>query len=168
MEKNAQEEKSLENVIMNVKGIAKFPFYDEEENKFSMKLLINDETLSKIEESIEPIGEELAVGELSHDDKEYSAINVKTGFAIPIYNIKGEVINSDNEDFTIYDGAKVILKVNFKRYEYKERKGKNRFTKTGVTGYLMGCVILEQGTPFQASTTFEDFAENLKDEEIAF
>lgn len=150
------QEKEVENVIINVKGIAKFP--QVEDGKFSMKLLLTSEELDKVEKLIEVLDDELTINELKHDDTEYDAINVKTSFEIPIFNRKGEQINSESEDYQIYDGAKGIFKINFKPYKFKK--------KTGVTGYLMGAVIIEQGVPYSSSTKFEDFNEDL--DEIQF
>lgn len=163
--KNEKVQENVENVIMQVKGIAKFPFYDEETAKFSLKLLITDDVLLKIEKEIEPIGEEISVGTLEHNGEEYNSINIKTGYTIPIFDLKGEQLNAEDEDWCIYDGAKIVLKVNFKKYEYKEKRGRSTMTKTGVTGYLMGAVIVEQGVPYQQETKFEDFD---LDEEIQF
>ncbi len=153
--------------IRNMKGIAKFPFYEEEERKFSMKLLIGKKELDWLNDLMDETGEEIAISEVEHDGETFNAINLKTGYSIPIFDREGNKLNT-NEDWCIYDGAKVIAKINFKKYEYTQKKGLYSFTKTGVTGYLMGAVILEQGTPYQSETTFNDFAEELKDEELQF
>lgn len=162
MKKETSELKT--NVVMLVKGIAKFPFV--EEGKFSAKLCITDDELERIEAEIECLGEELSVGYLAHHGEDYSAINVKTGFEIPIFDIEGNPLTED--DYEIYDGAKVIMKVNFKVYVYKEKKGKSYFTKTGVTGYLMGATVIEQGTKFNNQTTFEEFKDVLNVDDLQF
>lgn len=154
--------------IKNMKGVAKFPFYDEDDRKFSMKLLIGKKELDWLNDLMDGMGEEITISEVEHDGETYNAINLKTGFTLPIFDRKGNQINVDTEDYCIYDGAKIIAKINFKKYEYTQKKGRNSFTKTGITGYLMGVVILEQGTPYQAETTFDDFAEELKDEDLQF
>ena len=154
--------------IKNMKGIAKFPFWDDETEKFSMKLLIGKKELDYLNDLMEHMEEEIAISELEHDGETYNAINLKTGYTIPIFDREGNQINADTEDYCIYDGAKIIAKINFKKYEYTQKKGRNSFKKTGITGYLMGVVILEQGTPYQAETTFDDFAEELNDEDLQF
>lgn len=153
--------------IKNMKGVAKFPFWDDETEKFSTKLLIGKKEVDFLNDLMDEMGEEIAISEVEHDGETYNAINLKTGYTIPIFDREGNKLNT-NEDWCIYDGAKVIAKINFKKYEYTQKKGRNSFTKTGITGYLMGVVILEQGTPYQAETTFNDFADELKDEELQF
>ena len=153
--------------IKNMKGIAKFPFWDEETKKFTTKLLIGKKDLDWLNDLMDDMGEDIAISELEHDGKTFNAINLKTGYAIPIFDREGKQINSETEDYCIYDGAKIIAKINFKKYEYTQKKGRNSFTKTGITGYLLGAVILEQGTPYQAETTFDDF-KDLLDEDIQF
>ena len=148
-----KKEKEVQSVIANLKGIVKFP--NLEEGKFSCKLLLNDEKVDKLETLIEPLNDEISINELEHDSVEYQAINVKTNYAIPIYDTNGVQINAESEDYQLYDGAKVILKLVFKPYKYKK--------KTGVTAYLMGAVVIEQGVKFESSTTFEDFNEDLDD-----
>lgn len=148
-----KKEKEVQSVIANLKGIVKFP--NLEEGKFSCKLLLKDEEIDKVETLIEPLNDEITINELEHDSVEYQAINVKTNYAIPIYDTKGVQINAESEDYQLYDGAKVILKLVFKPYKFKK--------KTGVTAYLMGAVVIEQGVKFESSTTFEDFNEDLDD-----
>lgn len=161
-EEKMKEEKKL-SIIKNVKGIVKFP--NLEDGKFSLKLLFDRKVEKMLNEIQDEIGEDIAISYVTHDGIEYPAFNVKTSYDIPVYDTLGNIINVD-KDYPIYDGAKVILKLNFKFYEYKE-KGK-RFTKTGITAYLMGAVIIEQGTPYQNETKFDDFKEELEDEEPQF
>lgn len=153
--------------IKNMKGVAKFPFWDDEAEKFSTKLLIGKKEVDFLNDLMDEMGEEIAISEVEHDGETYNAINLKTGYTIPIFDREGNKLNA-NEDWCIYDGAKVIAKINFKKYEYTQKKGRNSFTKTGITGYLMGVVILEQGTPYQAETTFDDFKDLLDDEDLQF
>lgn len=152
--------------VKKMKGVIKFPFYDPEEGKFSAKLLIGEKDVETLNDLMDEMDEEVSIGEMTHEGVEYSAINVKTGFDIPVFDSEGKRINNENE-YPIYDGAQIIAKINFKKYEYTQKKGRTSFTKTGITGYLMGVVILKQGTPFQQETTFDDF-KDLLDEELQF
>ena len=154
--------------IKNMRGVAKFPGYDDVERKFSTKLLIGKKELDWLNDLMEEMGEEIAISEVEHDGETFNAINLKTGYAIPIFDREGNQINADTEEYCIYEGAKIIAKINFKKYEYTQKKGNRNIKKTGITGYLMGVVILEQGTPYQAETKFNDFADELKDEDLQF
>lgn len=156
--KKVQNEKEVKNLIMNVRGIAKFPIF--EDNKFSVKLLLTEKELERVEKALEIFDDELSITDLSHDNVDYQAIGAKTIYEIPIFDPEGVQINAENEDYQIYDGAECILKINFKPYQYKK--------KTGVTGYLMGAVIIKQGIKYNNETTFDDFKDFLNEEELEF
>lgn len=162
MKEEKKEEKKIDSKIIKVRGVAKFPMYDDEEQKFTSKLCITDSVLAKIEKVCDEIGDDIAVGEFDIEGTTYNSINVKTSFEIPVYDKEGHALTDD--DYEIYDNAKVIMKLQLKRYEYTEKKRGRGFTKTGVTAYLLGAVVLEQGTKFANDTTFDDFKEELLDE----
>ena len=154
--------KEKETII--VRGIAFFPTV--EDDKFSTRILLREKAMEKIQNICNEIGEDIATKDIEFDDKSYYSINVKTSYAIPIFDVNGNQINADKEDYQIYHGADALFKIILKRYEYKE-KGK-RFSKTGVSAYLLGTTIIKQGEPYQSSTTFDEFENLLDDEEIQF
>ena len=159
-------QETITNKVLTIKGIVKFPQYDSTTG-FSWKLCLDDETMTKLEENIEEIGEEIAVKEMENE-KYRNGINVKSRFEFSVFDKVGNsLIEVDTGEPKIFDGAKVLMRINFKKYEYKENKGRRSFTKTGVTGYLLGCVVIEQGEKFESSTTFDDF-KAFMDEDIPF
>lgn len=157
-----EETKNIESKIVKLKGIVKFPFVEEIDGnkKFSCKLCLDNVTMDKVEKVCEELGEDIAVSEVKIEGEQYNGINVKTSFPVKVFDKEGTDLTQDS-DYPIYDGAKAILKVQLKRYEYKEKRGSRGFTKTGVTGYLLGGVILEQGVPFANETTYDEFKDML-------
>ena len=156
-------QETITNKIITLKGIVKFPQW-ELDGGFSCKLCLDDSTIEEVENEIEPIGEELAVKEMQ-DEKYRNGINVKSRFEFPIFDKVGNsLIDSNTEEPKIYDGAKVLMRINFKKYEYEQKQGRRSFKRTGVTGYLLGCVVIEQGVRFESSTTFEDFRQFLAED----
>lgn len=158
-------QETITNKVLTIKGIVKFPQW-ELDGGFSSKLCLDDSTMEEVENEIEPIGEEIAVKEMQ-DEKYRNGINVKSRFNFPVFDKDGKELKGENGEPLIYDGAKVLMKINFKRYEYEQKQGRRSFKRTGVTGYLLGCVVIEQGEKFESSTTFEDFRSFI-DEDIPF
>lgn len=146
-------EKKEKNAVKILKGIAKFPSYDSKVDKFTMRLCVDRETLDIIEDIESELGYSISVGTLKHNDTIYSTINIKSGFDFLVFNTQGETISNTYDDVMVYDGAKVKVKINFKPYQYKERN----FIKKGLTGYILGIVVLEQGVKYEPQTTFEEF-----------
>lgn len=151
-----------ENAVKFLKGIAKFPSYDSESDKFTMRLCVTRGTLDIIEDIESELGYDISIGTLTHNDTQYSTINIKSGFDFPVFNTQGEMISNTYDEALVYDGAKVKVKINFKPYQYKER----RMTKKGLTGYILGIVVLEQGVKYDSQTTFEEF--ELDEDDIEF
>ena len=163
-----KEQQTTESKIIKLRGIVKFPFVEKTEQgeKFTCKLCLENNELMRVQEVTEEIGESISISDFTIDNKDYDAINVKTSYQVPIYDINGAEIDEPNNLYPIYDGAKVIFKVQMKRYEYKEKN--KRFTKTGVTSYLLGAVVVEQGTPFASETTFKEFEAMLNEDNVEF
>ena len=154
--KTNEKKKEVTNVDMVVKGIALYP--KEEDGLFTMKLLVDDETLEEIENKIVDLDGQLTTSDNEYQDKEYVGFNVKTVFDVPIYDKTGKDMREE-EDYPIYYGAKVLVRIRFKTGTYKR--------KSYVAGYMTGAVVLEQGEN-QQGCTFDNFKEALENEDIQF
>lgn len=99
-------------------------------------IAIDELTKSKLELAIkEKFGDEsLTIKEDEHNKGKY-LLNVKTSFEIPVYDKD----KNELEDVKLYHGAEVYASVSVKEYQYK--------SKHGITTYLTGIVLLQNGEP---------------------
>lgn len=162
MKKQETQNEVKDYVVTNLKGVVKFPYVDSEDDRksFSCKLALTENEMKKVDVICNKLGEDMTVSSVVVDDDEMEAIRVKTSFEIPVYDRDGGLIE-DDENYPIYDGARAILRVQLKKYEYREKKGRGSFTKKGVTAYLLGALIVEQGTPTNNHVTFEDLSKDM-------
>ena len=81
-------------------------------------------------------------------------MNVKSGFEVPVFDKNGKQI----EDNEIYHGAKVRLSLAIKEYTFGRKKG--------LTCYVKGAVVFEQGEP--TGVTFDSIMNGFDGEDLPF
>lgn len=151
--------KETKKQVLKVKGIAVYPKM--ESGKFKVCIGIDSKAKEKVlkacdlaNDTLEPIFMETLEDE---PVKGLYALNVKTGFEIPIYNSKGENMVGD-EEYPIYHGAKGIFSINIVEYQYKKQ--------IGLTAYLNGAIVIEQGV--KGGIDFETLKKDYENDLIQF
>lgn len=129
---NKQENKTVLNCTVG--GTLMYP--KKEVDTIRYAIAIDELTKSKLELAIkEKFGDEsLTIKEDEHNKGKY-LLNVKTSFEIPVYDKD----KNELEDVKLYHGAEVYASVSVKEYQYK--------SKHGITTYLTGIVLLQNGEP---------------------
>lgn len=142
--------------IKQLNGILRFPYKDTD-GLFTAKLLLrNGDDKLILNNIMEDYKLEIKSSVVNFNDIEYDAINIKSKFNFPVFEKNGLKCGSS---YIINDGAKVSVMVNFKPYEFKEKK--SRFVKKGLSAYIQGIVVIENGAPNDNAVGFSDF--NLND-----
>lgn len=149
------------NQYFQMNGIALFPKTefnkDTKTNQFKFCLAIDEESGITIDKLCEQANAELDIINLSeviYGDKTYLGLNVKSGFDVPVFDKNGKQL----EDNEIYHGAKVRLSLAIKEYTFGRKKG--------LTCYVKGAVVFEQGEP--TSVTFDSIMNGFEGEDIPF
>lgn len=135
----------------NIKGYALFPECDEDGVKFC--LAIPNESAEKVIAMCKEINPDLDIvlAEIEHNENEYLGLHCKSRFTVPVFG--GEGVELDpNSQFPVFWGAEVVANITLKEYEYKR--------KSGITAYLGGVTVLEQGLSRQTITA-EDMLTDL-------
>lgn len=118
-------------------GVALFP--KEEDGKRTWCIALNDDTVNEIEKACEKANPNLdgvSINTVEYNEVERSCINVKSSFDFPVYDKKG---NEIEEEMPILHGAKCLISICIKEYTFKKKKG--------LTAYINGAVVFEQGEP---------------------
>ena len=130
------------NQYFQMNGIALFPKTeynkDTQKKQFKFCLAIDEKecfTVDILCEQANPELDNINLSELTYNDKTYLGLNVKSGFKIPVFDKNGKQL----EDNEIYHGAKVRLSLVIKEYTFGRKKG--------LTCYVKGAVVFEQGEP---------------------
>ena len=149
------------NQYFQMNGIALFPKVeynqDTKTNQFKFCLAIDDKAGSVIDELCEKANADLDIinlSEVEYNDKTYLGLNVKSGFNVPVFDKNGIQLD-DNE---IYHGAKVRLSLVIKEYTFGRKKG--------LTCYVKGAVVFEQGEP--TGVTFDSIMNGYNGEDLPF
>lgn len=159
--KETKKEQELDSVVLLIRGDAVSTF--EEDGKFTVKIAVSPERIEKIENAIVDLNGNLHFADVpEYYEGEYEeCFSAKTSFSIPIYDTTGNQINADEEDYQIYPGADAIFKLVFKEVVYRKKKY--------VSAYLLGATIIKQGEKYEGNTTsFDDFKDMLKEEDVQF
>lgn len=149
------------NQYFQMNGIALFPKTeynkDTKTNQFKFCLAIDEPQGVAIDNLCKQANPELDIinlSEVTYNDKTYLGLNVKSGFDVPVFDKNGVQLN-DNE---IYHGAKVRLSLVIKEYTFGRKKG--------LTCYVKGAVVFEQGEP--TCVTFDSIMNGFEGEDIPF
>ncbi len=149
------------NQYFQMNGIALFPKteYNNETktNQFKFCLAIDEPQGVVIDNLCEKANADLDIinlSEVTYNDKTYLGLNVKSGFDVPVFDKDGVQLN-DNE---IYHGAKVRLSLVIKEYTFGRKKG--------LTCYVKGAVVFEQGEP--TVVTYESIMNGFDKEDLPF
>ena len=151
------------NQYFQMNGIALFPKTecnkDTKTNQFKFCLAIDEEVGIIIDKLCKEANPELGfinLSEVTYNDKTYLGLNVKSGFDVPVFDKNGKQL----EDNEIYHGAKVRLSLVIKEYTFGRKKG--------LTCYVKGAVVFEQGEPI--GVTFDSIMDgfNFNGEDLPF
>lgn len=149
------------NQYFQMNGIALFPKteYNKETktDQFKFCLAIDEEAAITIDNLCEKANSDLDIinlSEVTYNDKTYLGLNVKSGFNVPVFDKSGKQLQNNE----IYHGAKVRLSLTIKEYTYKKKKG--------LTCYVKGAVVFEQGEP--TTVTFDSIMNGFEGEDIPF
>lgn len=149
------------NQYFQMNGIALFPKteYNNETktNQFKFCLAIDESQGVAIDKLCENANADLDIinlSEVEYNDKTYLGLNVKSGFNVPVFDKNGIQL----EDNEIYHGAKVRLSLVIKEYTFGRKKG--------LTCYVKGAVVFEQGEP--TGVTFDSIMNGFEGEDIPF
>lgn len=142
---------------VNVKVMGKVVYPKLEKGKKHYCILLNDKGVAELVQAskeVNPDVEQLKIGEVEVDDKTYKCVNVKTNaeFKVPVFDKDGNAIDD------AYHGAKAIVSITLKEYEYKKKKG--------ITAYLGGFVVIEQGE--KAGVSYDSMLQGFEDELVGF
>lgn len=139
------------NQYFTISGIALFPKYDSESRSFRFCLCLTNKQAEKIDELCEKANadfEPINLSDVEYEDNTYKGLNVKSSFDFPVYDKDGNKL--DDEPHMVYHGATVKCSLIIKEYTYKRKKG--------LTCYVNGVIVYNQGTP--AGVTFERLMES--------
>ena len=149
------------NQYFQMNGIALFPKTeynkDTKTNQFKFCLAIDEPQGVAIDNLCEQANPELDIinlSEVTYNDKTYLGLNVKSGFEVPVFDKNGKQL----EDNEIYHGAKVRLSLVIKEYTFGRKKG--------LTCYVKGAVVFEQGEP--TGVTFDSIMNGFDGEDLPF
>lgn len=149
------------NQYFQMNGIALFPKVeynqDTKTNQFKFCLGVDEKAGTVINELCEKANADLDIinlSEVEYNDKTYIGLNVKSGFNVPVFDKNGVQLD-DNE---IYHGAKVRLSLVIKEYTFGRKKG--------LTCYVKGAVVFEQGEP--TGVTFDSIMNGYNGEDLPF
>ena len=149
------------NQYFQMNGIALFPKTeynkDTKTNQFKFCLAIDEESGKTIDKLCEQANAELDIinlSEVTYNEKTYLGLNVKSGFDVPVFDKIGQQL----EDNEIYHGAKVRLSLVIKEYTFGRKKG--------LTCYVKGAVVFEQGEP--TGVTFDSIMNGFDGEDLPF
>lgn len=81
------------------------------------------------------------------EDSDLYILNVKSNFNVPVYDKDKNLL----EDTRLYHGAEVYANISVKEYNYMNR--------TGITAYLSGIILLQNGEP--TGQSFDTMMNNL-------
>lgn len=124
----SKQEKNVINVT--VEGLLKFPKKEGSTTKYA--LAMNDLTVEKLEAKVRSVFGDLLLNIKPEEDTEYSLLNLKSNYDVKVLDIDGNKL-----DVELYHGAKVYANITVKEYTY--------MGKTGITAYLSGIILLENG-----------------------
>ena len=149
------------NQYFQMNGIALFPKTeynkDTKTNQFKFCLAIDEKegfTIDTLCKQANPELDIINLSEVIYGDKTYLGLNVKSGFDVPVFDKNGKQL----EDNEIYHGAKVRLSLVIKEYTFGRKKG--------LTCYVKGAVVFEQGEP--TSVTFDSIMTGYNGEDLPF
>lgn len=127
-----QENKTVLNCTIG--GTLMYP--KKEGNTVKYAIAIDELTKGKLEQAVRGKfgARTLTIKEDEHNKGKY-LLNVKTSFELPVYDKEKNLL----EDVKLYHGAEVYASVSVKEYQY--------MGKTGITTYLTGIVLLQNGEP---------------------
>lgn len=135
--------------IVNIRCTAKYPKV--EDGKKSWCFIITPEDGSRINTACGMVNPnyDSIVNDIEIDGKSYLCVNAHTSeeFDIPIFD--GNGLKSEETD--IYHDAKVVASITIKEYQFKKKRG--------LTAYVRGFVLFEQGIP--AGVTFESMMDGI-------
>lgn len=152
--------KEMKQTVVKVRGVVNFPYWDNEENKYSVKLMLNEKEIEKIAQ----ICSDNDMFEPSFGEDE-DGINVKTSYQVPIFYEKEDMYDetkSYSDKYFVRKGDEVIAIVQLKEFIYKR--------KHGTTCYLKGMKVVKlneeehKKTYVRTEVTLADF----EDEDLAF
>lgn len=124
----SKQEKNVINVT--VEGLLKFPKKEGSTTKYA--LAMNDLTVEKLEAKVRSVFGDLLLNIKPEEDTEYSLLNLKSNYDVKVLDKDGNKL-----DVELYHGAKVYANITVKEYTY--------MGKTGITAYLSGVILLENG-----------------------
>lgn len=118
-------------VVVSVRGIYKYP--KKEDGKFKVAISIPKETSIKIQEKVKNEWDNAYILVTNTDDdiNDNVLVNASSKYVVPAYDVDG------NDVDRVYHGAEVVAKLSIKEYNYKGKKG--------ITSYLMGIVVEQNG-----------------------
>lgn len=116
-----------------VGGILKYP--KKEGNTVKYALAMTNLTKEKLEAEVKKNFGAYMLSIKKEDDSDLYLLNVKTNYDIEIFDKDKNKL----DDVRLYHGAEVYASIAVKEYTYMGR--------TGITAYLSGIVLLQNGEP---------------------
>lgn len=137
-----QEEKTVINVT--VEGILKYPKHEGNTTKYA--LAMNDVTKEKLEAKVRSAFGPRMLNIKPEEDSDYSLLNVKSNYDVRVLDKDGNKL-----DVEVYHGASVYANITIKEYTYMGR--------TGITAYLSGIILLDNGEA--TGNSFDNMMNNM-------